>query len=63
MSEITGIVSPKYPLIGSYYKRKGISRDYEKSTNQKPEKAKIFRYTKIEVIKPYKFGLHFKISP
>ena len=40
-------------LIGSYYKEKGISRDYIQPTSQKPEKGKVFRYTEIEIIKPY----------
>lgn len=38
-------------LIGSYYKEKGISRDPEYA--YKPEKAKVFRYSDIEIIKPY----------
>lgn len=40
-------------LIGRYYKDKGISRDYEQQTPQKPEKARVFRYSHVEVIKPY----------
>lgn len=40
-------------LIGKFYKDKGISRDYEQPTSQKPEKARVFRYSEIEVIKPY----------
>lgn len=37
-------------LIGSFYKDKGISRDYIKSTSEKPEHARVFRYTKFEVL-------------
>ncbi len=40
-------------LIGSFYKDKGISRDYESPVGKKPDHAKVFRYTQIEVIKPY----------
>ncbi len=40
-------------LIGSFYTDEGISRDYNKPTSQKPEKAKVFRYTYAELIKPY----------
>lgn len=40
-------------LIGSFYKDKGISRDYESPVGKKPEHAKVFRYIHIEVIKPY----------
>lgn len=40
-------------LIGRFYKGKGISRDYEQPTPQKPQKARVFRYSEIEVIKPY----------
>jgi len=37
-------------LIGSFYENKGISRDYEKPTSEKPEHAKVFRYNKFEVL-------------
>lgn len=37
-------------LVGSFYKDKGISRDYIKPTSQKPEHAKVFRYTKFEIL-------------
>jgi len=40
-----------FRLSGSYYEEQGISRDYKKATSQKPEKAKVFRYTKAELIK------------
>jgi hypothetical protein len=41
-------------LIGSYYKDKGISKDFMQSTSQKPDKAKVFKYSEIEIIKPFK---------
>lgn len=41
----------KLRLTGSYYNDEGISRTYEMPTSQKPDKAKVFRYTKMEVIK------------
>lgn len=37
-------------LIGKYYKDEGISRDYIKQTSQKPEKAKVFQYSHVEVL-------------
>ena len=37
-------------LIGSFYKDKGISRDYMKPTSQKPDKSRVFRYAAYEVI-------------
>ncbi|MFK7933296.1 MAG: hypothetical protein AB8G22_07290 [Saprospiraceae bacterium] len=40
-------------LIGQFYRDEGISRYYEQPTSQKPKIAKVFRYSKIEVIKPY----------
>ena len=39
-------------LIGSYYKDKGISRDYIKPTSEKPEHARVFRYSQFKIIKP-----------
>lgn len=41
-------------LIGSYYKDEGISRDFMQSTSHKPDKAKVFKYSEIEIIKPFK---------
>ena len=40
-------------LIGNYYKDKGVSKDYMQSTSQKPDKAKVFKYSEIEIIKPF----------
>ena len=40
-------------LIGQYYKDKGISRDYLSPVGKLPEPAKVFRYSKVEIIKPY----------
>ena len=37
-------------LIGSFYKDNGISKDYIKPTSQKPEKSRVFRYVKYEII-------------
>jgi hypothetical protein len=38
-------------LTGHYYKNKGIPTSYEmKTVGEKPEKAKVFRYDKIEMI-------------
>lgn len=41
----------KLRLIGSYYNTKGIPKDYDMNTEVKPDKAKVFRYTKVEVVK------------
>lgn len=38
-------------LTGSFYKDEGISRDYVKQTSEKPKPAKVFKYTKAEIIK------------
>ena len=43
----------KIRLIGSFYKGKGISRDYVQQTSQYPEEGRVFRYTDIEIVKPY----------
>lgn len=40
----------KIRLVGRYYKNKGISRDYEKPTSEKPEAAKIFQYMYYEIL-------------
>jgi hypothetical protein len=37
-------------LTGQYYCEKGIPNSYEQKTPEKPEKAKVFRYTHIEII-------------
>ncbi len=37
-------------LTGKFYKNKGISSTYA-AENEKPDKAKVFRYSKIEIIK------------
>lgn len=41
----------KVRLTGSYYQTKGIPKDYSMNTDIKPDKALVFRYTKIEVVK------------
>lgn len=41
----------KLRLTGSYYQTKGIPKGYEMKTDTKPDKALVFRYTKIEVVK------------
>ncbi|MGZ5282534.1 MAG: hypothetical protein ACXWDO_06320 [Bacteroidia bacterium] len=41
----------KVRLIGSYYRDKGISRDYESPNDQRAEKAKVFKYSSFEIIK------------
>lgn len=46
----TDYLSKKVRLTGSYYTDKGISRTYEMPTSQRPEKAKVFRYTEIEIL-------------
>lgn len=43
----------KIRLVGSYYMDEGISKDYMQITPSKPDKAKVFKYSKIEIIKPY----------
>lgn len=40
-----------FRLSGKYYQDRGISRDYKKTTSEKPKRAKVFRYTKAELIK------------
>lgn len=40
-------------LIGSFYKEKGISKDYVQPTSQKPSKARVFKYSEVEIIKPF----------
>jgi len=40
----------KVRLTGSYYKTKGIPSDYSMNTDIKPDKALVFRYTKIEIV-------------
>jgi len=40
-------------VIGSYYEDIGISRDYISPVGKLPEKAKMFRYIDIKIIKPY----------
>lgn len=42
--------SKKLRITGNFYNEEGISRTYESPTSQKPDKAKVFRYTKIEVL-------------
>ena len=39
-------------LIGRFYKDKGISKDYEQPTSERPTKARVFKYAKIEILKP-----------
>ncbi|MFK7947997.1 MAG: hypothetical protein AB8G11_10420 [Saprospiraceae bacterium] len=48
-----GCCENKIRVIGSFYKEKGYSRDYQSPTSQTPQVAKVFRFTDIEVIKPY----------
>lgn len=37
-------------LTGQFYLDEGISRTYEQKTPQKPEKARVFRYDKLEIL-------------
>lgn len=37
-------------LVGKFYEDRGISRDYQKPTSQKPEHAKIFQYLYYEIL-------------
>lgn len=37
-------------LTGSFYLEKGVPDSYEQAVPGRPEKAKVFRYTKIEII-------------
>ncbi len=45
-----GRTENRLQLIGRYYLDKGISRDYKQPIPQKPDYAKVFRYSKAEVI-------------
>jgi len=38
---------------GRFYKDKGIARDYEQKTPEKPELARVFRYSSYQIVKPY----------
>lgn len=40
-------------LIGQYYEDEGISRDYIQQTSELPQKARVFRYRQVELVKPY----------
>ncbi|MDX2070427.1 MAG: hypothetical protein SFV55_18515 [Haliscomenobacter sp.] len=40
----------KLRLTGQFYLKKGIPRFYEQKTPKKPAAAKVFRYTKFEVV-------------
>jgi hypothetical protein len=44
--------SNKIKFIGRFYKDWGISRDYDKQFVT-PDKARVFKYSKYELIKPY----------
>jgi hypothetical protein len=46
-----GASQKKLKLTGNYYQTEGIPKGYEMETDLKPDKAKVFRYTKIEVVK------------
>jgi hypothetical protein len=37
-------------LTGRFYTRKGISKSYEQKTEEKPEKARVFRYNAIKEV-------------
>ena len=37
-------------LTGQFYSDKGISRNYEKKTPERPQHARVFQYTKLEVV-------------
>ena len=39
-------------LKGSFYENKGLPRDYDGPGFEKPDKARVFRYTKIEMATP-----------
>lgn len=41
----------KLRLTGQFYLKKGIPRFYEQKTPEKPRPAKVFRYTKFEMVK------------
>jgi hypothetical protein len=38
-------------LVGQFYTDKGIPTSYEMKTDEKPDKAKVFRYDKFKIIK------------
>lgn len=38
-------------VIGSFYKEKGVSKDYIQPTSEKPEEARVFRYTDVGIVK------------
>lgn len=40
-------------LIGNYYEDEGISRNYFSPTERKSSKARVFKLTSYEIIKPY----------
>ncbi|MEO6851953.1 MAG: hypothetical protein ABI166_15025 [Mucilaginibacter sp.] len=42
----------KLKLTGSFFKQKGYPKNYH-SEKGKPEPARVFRYTKIEIVTPY----------
>jgi hypothetical protein len=41
----------KLRLVGQFYLKEGIPRFYEQKTPEKPAAAKVFRYTKFEMVK------------
>src|SRR5688572_5659151 len=41
----------KIRLIGTFYNDEGISRDYESPTDQRPDRAKVFKYRSFEIVK------------
>lgn len=49
LSRSTDVYGNIIVLIGSYYEDMGISRDYEMKTPEKPDKARVFRFHKLEI--------------
>ncbi|MFL5765400.1 MAG: hypothetical protein ACJ77K_15755 [Bacteroidia bacterium] len=49
-SFVFAVHSNKLRLTGQFYTDKGIASDYD-SENEKPDPARVFRYSKIEIIK------------
>jgi hypothetical protein len=43
----------RFRLTGAFYEDKGISRDYNYGEDR-PDRARVFRYTEWEILKPYK---------
>lgn len=46
----TGHFSQDLQLTGRYYLARGIPKSYEQKTSQKPDWARVFRYTAIKVV-------------